>query len=471
MKNEEFGKNLEQLLKSKMDEMADSVDCFDKISERVFPADNEDFSESGFTVTDLETVSTDTKRHRIIKWTALAGAAAAAIFLLPKTGIPRRAFMLFNNNSARCGYEAILGEIESQTNDGSYYTIDVPLEYYIENDILVTPLMSCPFEENDKDDAKVRLYIKQIDGWDTNQVYAVEYLGTYSENNIVAAAKSRYTVTEEDIAQGLTEPADTQNLAESSAYSCFSGGKEGVLTDIDGNAVSLASFEYNSVVKDESGIRRLKTEVLYGNRSGFGKEPDYFYDIITHIPDGEAAIPEADKMWEMSVYFNGNSAFPKETGSVYTREALFKADIAEDTGVLDYVEMPVSEDWLPLLGVDTGLRASALQNLISSVNCPANLSAAINLKLYFSLDTMLAFDDSVVELVDCSGSAAVAVYEYSAYEINEETAYAENITPEIEAAIKGKALREIESELEKCREETESEAARFQEESERRTEE
>ena len=133
--------------------------------------------------------------------------------------------------------------------------------------------------------------------------------------------------------------------------------------------------------------------------------------------------------------------------------------------------MPVSEEWLPLLGTDTGLRASALQNLISSVNCPANLSAAINLKLYFSLDTMLAFDDSVVELVDCSGSAAVAVYKYSAYEINEETAYAENITPEIEAAIKGKALREIESELEKSREETESEAARFQEESERRTEE
>lgn len=439
MKNEEFRKDLEQLLKSKMDELAESVDCFDKISERAFPADNKDFSESGFTVTDLETVSSDTKKRHIVRWTALAGAAAAAIFLLPKTGIPQRALMKLGGNSSKCSYEAILGEIESQTSDGSYYIMDIPLEYYIENDILVTPLMSCPFEETDRDDANVRLYIKQIDGWDTNQVYAVEYLGTYSESNIVAAAKSKYTFTAEEIARKLPDLADTQALADTSAYQSFFGGDEGVLTDAWGNAVSLASFEYDSVVKDESGIRKLKTEIIYGTRSEFGKEPENFYDITTHISSDEPAIPEADKMWETSVYFNGNSAFPEKSGSAYTRETLFTEKISD---AFDYAAMPVSEDWLPPLGMNIGLRGTILQNLISTVTCPANLSAAINLKLYFSIDTMLAYDNATVELVDCSGTAPEPVHEYSIYEINENMFDAESMTPEMEAELREKAMRE-----------------------------
>ncbi|MCM1529861.1 MAG: hypothetical protein NC093_07690 [Alistipes sp.] len=444
MKNEEFHKELEQLLKSKIDELAESVDCFDKISERAFPADNKDFSESGFTVTDLETVSSDTKRHHIVRWTALAGAAAAAIFLLPKTGIPQRALTKLGVNSSKCSYEAILGEIESQTSDGSYHIIDVPLEYYIENDILVTPLMRCPFEETDRDDANVRLYIKQIDGWDTNQVYAIEYLGTYSDNDIVAAAKSKYTFTAEELDRKLPDTADTQALAGTSAYHSFFGGDEGVLTDAWDTAVSLASFEYDSVVKDESGVRKLKTEIIYGTRSEFVKAPENFYDIMTHTSSDEPAIPEADKMWETSVYFNGNSAFPEKSGSSYTRETLFTEDMSD---ALDYVAMPVSDDWLPPLGMKIGLRGTVLQNLISTVTCPANPSAAINLKLYFSIDTMLAYDNATVELVDCSGTAPELVHEYSIYEINENMFDAESMTPEMEAELREQAVRTEEEQI------------------------
>ncbi len=437
MKNEEFHKNFEELLKSRMDELAESVDCFDKISERVFPADNEDFSESGFTVTDLETVPTGTKKHHIIRWTALAGAAAAAIFLLPKTGIPQRALMKLSNNSPDNCYESVLEEIETQTKNDSYYVMDIPLEYYIENGILVTPLMSCPFEESERDDANVRLYIRQIDGWDTNQVYAVEYLGTYSESNIVAAAKSKYSFTPEEIAQKLPELADTQELAGTSAYANFFGGEEGVLNGSDGNGVSLASFEYYSVIKDESGIRRLKTEALYGKQSRFGEEPEYFYDIINHIPDGEPAIPEADKMWEESVYFNGNSAFPEKSGSVYDRWTLFTDDIS---GTFDYVTMPGDADeWVPLLGRDIALRGAVLQNIVSFVTCPANLNAAMNLKIYFFIDDMLAYDSAIVQLVDFSGDSYETLHEYTFYEINQELFDTENLAYEIEGDLQEQA--------------------------------
>lgn len=464
MKNEEFSKDFERLLKSKMDEMAESVECFDKISERAFPADNEDFSESGFTVTDLETISHDTKKHRIIKWTALAGAAAAAIIILPKTGVPQRVFMHFNDNSAQRGYEAILGEIESQTKDGSYYVMDVPLDYYIENDILVTPLMSCPFEENNRDDANVRLYIKQIDGWDTNQVYAVEYLGTYSENNIVAAAKSRYTITAEDLEHENTVPVDTKDLAETSVYSCFQDTKEGCLLDIDGNFVSVASFEYKSVVKDENGIRWLKTEVLYGERSSFGKDASCFYDIITHTTDGKPDIPGRDKMWETSLDFNGNSVFPTENGSVYTRETLFTENATWQ--YLDYAAMPVSEDWVPPLGKRIGLRASALQNMISYVTCPMNFNAAINLKIYFSTESMILYEgenQKTAELVECSGGAPVALYEYSADDLNKELFDAEDISAETEADMKLKAMQEQENQMFIQWEDIEIESARYEE--------
>ncbi len=477
MKNEEFCKDLEQLLKSKMDELADSVDCFDKITERAFPADNEDFSESGFTVTDLETVSSDTKKHRIIKWTALAGAAAAAVFLLPKTGLPQRALMLISGGQEKCVYEEILGEIESITEDDSYYVMDVPLDYYIENDILVTPLMSCPFEKNDRDDANVRLYIRQIDGWDTNQVYAVEYLGTYSEKNIVAAAKSSYTITAEDLEQELSEPEETPDFAAASAYNCVQSGKEGVLIDIEGNAVSLASFEYNSVVKDESGIRKLKTSVLYGTRlAGFGEEVSYFYDIMTHTVGDEPAIPEADKMWENSVYFNGNSAFPQETGTVYTRETLLLSaeDIIRGQDVADYVAMPVSEDWAPPFGMRIGLRGTMLQNQISDVTCPMNQSAALNLKLYFSLNTIFTYDsyddpydtynDAVVELVEYSENVPLPVYGYTGAEINVELFNAENITSDMETYMREEVEKDMLSLQEKLEDEAEKAEKRREEE-------
>ncbi len=55
MKNEKTeNREIENILKSKMNELSESVDCFDKISARVFPEKNQDFSESGFTISDLE---------------------------------------------------------------------------------------------------------------------------------------------------------------------------------------------------------------------------------------------------------------------------------------------------------------------------------------------------------------------------------------------------------------------------------
>ena len=59
VKNSDYIENpeFEKLLKNKMNELSENVDCFDKIAERAYMSDNVDFSDSEFTVTDLENVT------------------------------------------------------------------------------------------------------------------------------------------------------------------------------------------------------------------------------------------------------------------------------------------------------------------------------------------------------------------------------------------------------------------------------
>ena len=184
--------DIEDILKSKMNELSDSVDCFDRISEKVFSADEDCFFKDGYVVDGVEVVTSKPRISRIIKVTAAAAAVVAGIAVIPQTDLARQISTDLYSDVSVDNFMDIVSELEAELENCDYSVIDVPLQYYIKNDILVTPMLSCPFEACDVQDADVRIFTKQIDNIDTTQVYAVLYSGEYTTNNFIAAAESKY---------------------------------------------------------------------------------------------------------------------------------------------------------------------------------------------------------------------------------------------------------------------------------------
>ncbi len=325
MKNEN-NHEVEKLLKDKMNELSESVDCFDRISARAFPEKDEDFSESGFTVSDLENVTGKAKKISVIKWTAIAAAAVVCIIVIPQTNLIGNIISNISSGSVMKNYENLISEIDAETKNGDYLIADYPLDYYIKNDVLVTPLFACPFEDCGKEDVSVRIYTRQINGINTNQVYAVEYKGDFSEENIIAAAQSEYTFSEEDVEYAKKFSRD--DFPE--YYDCtsvvgknFGTNSDGLFIDSDGNTVSVASFVSFTLMKYDSGIIPVESTILYGHETM--TDDSYFYDIISISDNEKIQITEREKAWKKSVYFNNNTAMPEENHSMFSEKDLFNS--------------------------------------------------------------------------------------------------------------------------------------------------
>lgn len=365
LKNEN-NSEVEKLLKDKMNELASSVDCFDRISAKAFPEKDGDFSESGFTISDLENVTAKAKKTNIIKWTAFAAAAVVCIAVIPQTNLMNNIFS--NIGSVKKNYESLMTEIDTATKNGDYFTADYPLDYYIQNDVLVTPLFSCPFENCGKEDANVRIYTRTINGFYTNQVYAVEYVGTFSEDNIIAVAKSEYTFSAEDV-----EFAEQFSIDDFSEYSCtdtiernFSTNSDGLFTDNENNAVSLASFVNFSLIKYDGGVMPVSSTILYGHKTMNNEQ--YFYDMVSLAVNGEEIqITERDKAWEISVYFNGNNAMPEENHSMFSENDLFSSGsevLSECSFVSPFTDGYAKESLDEIISLYNGKSGSRLSAII-----------------------------------------------------------------------------------------------------------
>lgn len=401
VKNEEIENiDIEDILKTKMNELSDSVDCFDRISARAFPKEKNDFSEDGYIISDLENITGRSRKPNIIKWTAVAAAAVVCIAVLPKTGFVRNVFYHLGSGSVKKSYQKLITEINTELEAGGYTIVDIPLEQYIKNDVLITPLFSCPFEDCGKDDANVRLFIKQIDGINTTQMYAALYCGTYTENNIIAAAESDFKFTSKDMTTQFEQGCDCRQYSAAAVEVLFEGNDDGQLIDKDGNIVSLASCAQSTVIKDENGVHKVTSEVLYGHKN----EPGYFYDIITYKEESDNSLsqsvptnsmfndtielPDRNNMWRKSIYFNGNSAFPEESISDFIQTDLYEnvtsastsqTDIAfvYPNSIYDDKDKTFTERELFLRGKETGKN-------IASIKEPNDFLTRATLMIYYS---------------------------------------------------------------------------------------
>ena len=341
--------DIEKLLADKMDSLSGSADCFDKITERAFPQSDLDFSESGFTVTGLENVTAKSRRKKIIRWTAAAAAVIVGIAVIPKTGI----LGLLGSNINRSGrniYEsAVQGIISTVSDDEGFTSMDIPLDVYSKYDVLVTPGISCPFEYSGRTDAMVRLYIRTIDGIKTNEMYAVEYSGEYTEAGFIAAAAASAEFSASDITEARQKFANSDlsysdTAVDNAIKNNFSDDGNGILW-LSGNAVSLASFSQVSLIKTEDGIQPEVCDVIYYH-NGAKSSDEYFYDInISGGADEVQTEDEQNSIWQYSVYFNGRNAAPEHSQSAFTRTKLFdeEHEVNNDFPGYAYV-MPLSDN-------------------------------------------------------------------------------------------------------------------------------
>ena len=234
MKNEKYNENqeFEKLLREKMDQLSDSVDCFDKISARAFPEKSSDFSDSELFVSDLENVTGKRRGAVFLRWTAAAAAIVLCVGVLPKTAIMNNFLANIGKNRNEL-YSSMISEIESETQLNDYRQYDITLSEYLADDFLITPLYSCPFEDVDREDMRVRIFIRENDGLLTNQVYAVEYSGDYTESNFRAVAESEAKFTDEELADFDSGNAEYTDAVEKLRSSVEKMTKENAYSTLD----------------------------------------------------------------------------------------------------------------------------------------------------------------------------------------------------------------------------------------------
>ena len=337
MKNEKYNENqeFEKLLREKMDQLSDSVDCFDKISARAFPEKSSDFSDSELFVSDLENVTGKRRGAVFLRWTAAAAAIVLCVGVFPKTAIMNNFLANISKNRNEL-YSSMISEIESETQLNDYRQYDVTLSEYLADDFLITPLYSCPFEDVDREDMRVRIFIRENDGLLTNQVYAVEYSGDYTESNFIAVAESEAKFTDEELANFDSGNAEYTDAVEKLRSSVEKMTKENAYSTLDlkkytgdgTNSDMAASFSYETLIREGEQIYPIAVYALYHNSHENGGIK-YYYDFSCYKYENDEPVPaelsgEAFK-WRNAVGFDGCQITPKQSGSRFERKEMLSA--------------------------------------------------------------------------------------------------------------------------------------------------
>ncbi len=313
MKNFDTNENqkIEDLLKNRMEELSSSVDCLDKITSRAFPEKNTDNSDCGITVTGLDKVYEQKTLAKAARIVALAAAVVLLVGILPTTAfIGNLQASLDKNSGGQQLYRKIIREINTEIDSFDYQIIDMTLQDYIQNDILISPMFPCPFTDNGIDGMNVRLFIKQCKDIPTNQVYAVEYKGDYSDSNFAAAASSGVEFSEKEIGElskSVPDFPDNEELCAEAVETSFTADPDTHTLVRDGETVSAASFDYRMWFKDKRGINPLTASVLLYH-PGTGKSDNFFHDIVSRYTKSEQTydVPD-DNCWKYSVTYDGKS--------------------------------------------------------------------------------------------------------------------------------------------------------------------
>ena len=314
---ENKNENFEKLLKEKMDELSSSVNCFDKISSRVFPETEADFSESGFTISDVENITGRSRKIPFLRWIGAAAAAFLLIVFIPKNLMYEKVLYKLGSGTSDSSYLGIIRDIDTRT--GEYQEFDIPLEDYLRNDRLITALYGCPFGSTNQKDVRVKIYIKKINGFLTNETYAVEYSGDFTEENYIAAAESETIFTEEEVSQiyGMDIDFPSCEYDNMTAVGDNYFADDVFIRDSQGNAVSVASCRTNFIIKSEDEIMPVTVGMIYGRKNN----DRYFYD--TKISGTDNSVYDISFNWKKSLSPTGRNTLPDENPLSFEKISIY----------------------------------------------------------------------------------------------------------------------------------------------------
>lgn len=389
MKKNDFNSDqeFEKILKEKMNELSTSVDCFDRISSRAFPEKDSDFSDCGFTVSDLENVTGKRRILPALKWLSAAVAIVLCIGIVPKIAlINSLKYSMENCNDKDCCNDIIL-KINKEIQNGDYYICDLTLNDYLSHDVLVTPMYRCPFEECDED-MNVRIFVKTIGGIRTNQIYAVEYYGVYSEDNIVAAAETGVTFSQKEMAElenGFNYFFASDDECSNAVSAAFTFNDIGELCNNNGKTISAASFSDFSFYKKGKSVKSVRTDVVYYR---YDNPDNYFYDLKVTDRSGEE-IQISENSWKRSVDCNGNPVHAEKNSNIMIKTDLFTgnyeygSDICYFTPEVNYAwdnkqEIRTIEDHM----IETHNGYNRTGTILSTIAFPEDTAFQRNLHVY-----------------------------------------------------------------------------------------
>lgn len=377
----------ENELRDKMKELSSNVDCFDKISARAFPEKDSDFSDSEFTVSDLENVTGKHRAAPVLKWIAAAAAVVICVGVLPKTAFVQNFLSDLRKNGDE-KYRQLVSEILSETDEHTYDVYDMPLKDYIDADILVDPLYRSPFADSEDEDIRVRFFVRTVQpDIFTDQVYAVEYKGEFSRSNILAAAGSKSKYSDEEF-----EELKNNNYfmacseAQYAVDKHFKGDKYGNLKDENDNTVAVASFDYMCYVKDSKEIKAVTAQLLYSMGDNSGSCYDLFAASYDEKTDTYSVLEPADykDMWQCSINFDGTSAMPEENEGGFVRKDYFSdiGDSAANDPMGYYLPFENADDSIMSDGKAYKLEITPDMQDKTAIISPAAYSSKSKMQLY-----------------------------------------------------------------------------------------
>lgn len=398
--NPEINQEFERLLKDRMNELSSSVDCFDRISAKAFPEKNPDFSESGFTVCDLENVTGKSKKPMFLKWTAIVAACAVCAVVIPKTSLLNNLIASFGKSPKKI-YSQVIDEINAEISHNTYRIYDMPVEDYIRYDRLVTPLYSCPFKDCGKDNINVRVFVRTYNDIPTNQIYAVEYVDEYKQSNFLAVADTKAKFTDDDFKDIDTENESDNLTLAAAVHGNFTASikADTNISDNSEDNISLASFEYENIFKsDDEEVQVYKSQVLYyGDR--IDEYPDKYYYDINNVPD-------TDGTWKNAICFDGFSSMPAESESLFVRTPLFENQTSGDVTSFGYVmpDLDNSDNRIDFYTMDFCEQSTRTTSMLT---VPFDSEVLDTLKMYFSKSGFMYSSYSSPALVVASGNSGL----------------------------------------------------------------
>ena len=321
-KNLNEDQEFEKLLRDKMNDLSDSLDCFDAISERVFREEDAEYSDSEFVVTDLENITGKRRFSPLLKVAAAGLAAVIAVLAVPRTAVYRR-IMSSVNEHEDSSFSTVVSSVLSATDKESgmeFHVYDLELDEYIRSGVLVTPLYSCPFEDIGRDNVRVRIFVRTFNDILTNKIYAVEYSGEYKESNFIAVAETKADIELSD-KQLEDINSDLTSLQLKNGIEMNHGAPICNITD-----QTNVFFTQYSIFRASEGVYPMANHISYFvDESG-----KYRYGICSEVvKDGDFSeynIMQHDLKWERSVYSDGTSALPDQSDQGFIKVDKFDGE-------------------------------------------------------------------------------------------------------------------------------------------------